>query len=121
MLKILRFNYHLIWDQQNPNAYINFLQVLTEDEFLPFIISKQNEDPHYRDPKSFSTHYFELINHNDDFIIENSETSDKRPDTTSSIFSETAFEVYNQDNNTQFFQNEEPQQHFLTGSTTRHK
>ena len=38
LLKFLRFNYQLFWEQQDQNAYINFPQVLTETELLPYII-----------------------------------------------------------------------------------
>ena len=37
-LKFLRFNYEILWEQQNQDAYINFPQVLTEVELLPFVI-----------------------------------------------------------------------------------
>ena len=37
--QFLRFNYQLLWEQHNQDAYINYHQVLTEIEFLPFIIS----------------------------------------------------------------------------------
>ena len=34
-----RYNYQLLWEQQNQDAYINFFQVLTEVELLLFKIS----------------------------------------------------------------------------------
>ena len=117
MLKFLRFNYQLLWEQQDHDAYINFPEVLTEVERLPFIISTKNKHLRYGDLTSCSTHYFQLITLDDQFTKENSETSDNRPFTTANIISETLFEVYDHDisqlnpyNNTQAFYNQEPQQ-----------
>ena len=74
----------------------------------------------------FNNIHFELINFDYHFIVELSETSDSRPYTTSIIVSETLFEEYNrnilrhdtgqnnlhfnQDDHTELFQNQEPQQ-----------
>ena len=49
LLKFLRFNYQLIWEQQDQNAYINFPQVLTKTELLQFVISTRYKRVHYRD------------------------------------------------------------------------
>ena len=75
LLKFFKFNYKLIWEQQDQNAYINFPQVLTETEVLPFIISNKNKHVHYRDITSFYTLCFELFNFDKNFILEHSETS----------------------------------------------
>ena len=79
LLKILRFNYQLIWEQQAQNAYINFPQILTETECLPFIISNRNKHVHYRVFTSFNINHFELINFDHSFRVEYSEISDSRP------------------------------------------
>ena len=71
LLKFLRFIYQLLWEQQDQDAHINVPQIITEVELLPFIIGNRNRHSHYRDPISFSTHYFELFKFIDDFIIEN--------------------------------------------------
>ena len=81
---------------------------------------------HYRDLTSFNINNFELINFDDNFILERSETSDSRPYTTSNIISEPSFDEYiphilkhdtgqnilhfNQDDTTELFQNQDPQQ-----------
>ena len=124
LLKVPRFNYQLLWERQNQDAYINLSQVLTEIELLKFIFSDRNKHLHYRDSTSFSTHYFELIKFDDDFIVENSETSDNRPYTISNITSEASFEEYDQDipqlnpdNNTQMFQNQTTRHHYITKLT----
>ena len=48
LLKFSWFNYQLTWLQQDQKAYINFLQVLTETELLPFIIRDRNKHIHYK-------------------------------------------------------------------------
>ena len=47
LLKFLRFNYQLIW-QQDQSAYINFPQVLPETELLLFINSNTNRHAQYK-------------------------------------------------------------------------
>ena len=86
--KFFRFNYQIIWEQQDENAYINFPRVLTETELLPFIISNRNKHVHYRDLTSFNTAYFDISNFVYKFLLERSETSDSRPCITSNIISE---------------------------------
>ena len=128
LLKFFRFNYQLIWEQQDQNAYINFPQVLTKTELLPFIISNTNKRVYYRDPTSFNINDFELINFDTTFIIEHSETSDSRPYTMSNLVSEPLLDEYNpnilqhdsghnilypnQDDTTEIFQNQETS-HFI--------
>ena len=56
--KFFRFNFQIIWEQQDQNAYFNFPQVLIETELLPFIISDRNKHVHYRDLTSFNIAYF---------------------------------------------------------------
>ena len=38
LLKFFRFNYQLLWEQQDQQAYIHFTQLLTQTELLPYII-----------------------------------------------------------------------------------
>ena len=70
LLKFFRFNYQLIWEQQDQSAYVNFPQVLTETQLLPFIIKNTNKHVYCKDPLSFNITYFELINYDENFIIE---------------------------------------------------
>ena len=95
LLKFLRFNHQLLWEQQDQNAYINFPQVPTETELLPYIISNEYRRLHYRDPTSFNVNYFEQINLDNNFITERSETSYNRPYTTSNISPEITQEEHN--------------------------
>ena len=38
LLEFFRFNYQLLWEQQDQQAYINFPQVLTQNELVPYFI-----------------------------------------------------------------------------------
>ena len=80
----------------------------------------------YRDLTSFNNNCFELINFDYNFILERSQTPDSRPFTTPKIISEPSFNDnnpniiqhdigqnnlhFNQDETTELFQNQEPQQ-----------
>ena len=59
ILKFFRFNYQLLWEQQDQQAYINFPQILTQTELLPYIIRNEHKHLQYRDLTSFNTSYFE--------------------------------------------------------------
>ena len=49
LLKFFRFNYQLLWEQQDQQAYINFPQILIQDELFPNIIKNEHEHLQYRD------------------------------------------------------------------------
>ena len=70
-------------------AYINFPQLLTHRELLPYIIKNENKHLHYRDRTSFNVTHFEQINIDHNFLLEHSETSDNRPFITSDTSPET--------------------------------
>ena len=89
LLKFLRFNYQLLWEQKDQQAYINFPQILTHIELLPYIIKNENKHLHYRDLTSFNATHFEQINLDHNFLLEHSETSDNRPFITSDTSPET--------------------------------
>ena len=55
LLKFFRFNYQLLWEQQDQQAYIHFPQILTPTELLPYIIKTEHKHLQYRDPTSFNT------------------------------------------------------------------
>ena len=81
LLKFIRFNYRLLWEQQDQQAYINFLQILTQTELLPYVIKKEHKHLQYRDPTSIN------IMH-----LEHFETSDNRPYLPTNISPETISE-----------------------------
>ena len=87
--KFFRFNYQLLWEQKGQQAYINFPQILTHTELLPYIIKNENKHLQYRDLTSFNVAHFEQINLDHIFLVEHSETSDNRPFTTSDTSHET--------------------------------
>ena len=89
ILKFFRFNYQLLWEQQDQQAYINFPQILTQTKLLPYIIKNEHKHLQYRDLTSFNTTYFEQINLDHTFLVEHSETSNNRPFITSDISPET--------------------------------
>ena len=84
-----RFNYQLLWEQQDQQAYINFLQVLTKTELLPYINKNENKHLQYRDPTSLNITFFQQINLDHNCITDYFETSDNRPYLTSNIPPET--------------------------------
>ena len=88
LLKFLRFNYQLLWEQKDQQAYNDFPQILTHIELLPYIIKNENKHLHYRDLTSFNVTHFEQINLDHNFVLEHSETSDNRPFITSDTSSE---------------------------------
>ena len=89
LLKFFRFNYQLLWEQKDQQAYINFPQILTHTELLPYIIKNENKHLLYRDLTSFNVTHFEQINLDHNILVEQSETSDNRPFTTSHTSHET--------------------------------
>ena len=43
LLKFFRFNYQLLWEQKDQQAYINFPQILTHTELLPYFLINENK------------------------------------------------------------------------------
>ena len=89
LFKFLRFNYQLLWEQKDQQAYVNFPHILTHTELLPYIIQNENKHLHYRGLTSSNVTHLEQINLDPTFILEHSETSDNRPFTTSDTSHET--------------------------------
>ena len=89
ILKFFRFIYQLLWEQQDQQAYINFPQVLSQTELLPHIIKNEHKHLQYRDDTSFNITFFEQINLDHTFLVDQSETSDNRPFIISDISPET--------------------------------
>ena len=58
---------------------IHFPQVLTETEFLPFLIRNDFKHPYYKNFTTLHTSHLDFIELNPDFLLEQSETSDSRP------------------------------------------
>ena len=64
---------------------MNFPQILTQNELVPYIIDKANRHLKYKDLTSFNTTHLKQINFDHNFINEDSETSDNRPYTTTNV------------------------------------
>ena len=47
-LKFFRFNYQLLWEQQDQQVYINFPQILTQTELLLYIMKNEHKHLQYR-------------------------------------------------------------------------
>ena len=92
-LKFLRFNYQLLWEQKDQQAYVNFPKILTHIELLPYIIDNENKHLHYRDLTSLNVTHFEQINLDHNFVLEYSETSDNRPYFTSDTSHQTTLQT----------------------------
>ena len=69
LLNFLRFNYQLLWEQKDQQAYINFPQILTHIELLPYFIKKENKHLQYRDLRSFNVTHFEQIQLDHNFFL----------------------------------------------------
>ena len=116
----------MLWEQQDQQAYVNFPQILTETELLPYIIKNEYRHLQYRNIKLFNTTYFEQVNLDHHLITDYSETSDNRPYITTNVSPETTAEEQTsntlpqyirqntvqleQDNIIHIFQSQEPQQ-----------
>ena len=92
LLKFFRFNYQLLWELQDQQANINFPQILTETELLPYIIKNENKHLQYRDRTSLNITFFQQIHLDNNCIPDYFETSDNRPYFTSTISPETTTE-----------------------------
>ena len=89
LLKFLRYNFQLLWERKDQQAYSNFPQILIHTELLPYIIKNEHKHLHYRDLTSFNVTHFEQINLDHNFLLEHSETSNNRPFITSDTSPET--------------------------------
>ena len=77
--KYFRFNYHLLWSEQDQPAFAAFHNHFTPDESLPFIINKQNEHPYFFKPDKVTQQIKDLISFDPRLITENYFHDDNRP------------------------------------------
>ena len=84
LLKFFRFNYQLVWVQQNQTAYTNFPQIFDKVDSLPFVIRDDFKHLQYISHLQLHIPYFEIIAFDNNFIVERSETSDNQPYITTS-------------------------------------
>ena len=79
LLKFFRFNYLLLWEEQNQAAFEKFPHALTHTNLLRFSIHEDNDNPFFIDPTNLHIPYFEIISFDSDFLVEHSETVDISP------------------------------------------
>ena len=77
--KYFRFNYQLLWSEQDQPAFASFHNHFTADECLPFIINKQNEHPYFFKPDKIKQQTMDLISFDPRLITENNFHVDNRP------------------------------------------
>ena len=77
--KFLRFNYQLLWSEQDQPAFTTFKTHFTADECLPFIINKKNEQSYFFKPDKITKQTFDLISFDPRLITENNLLDDNRP------------------------------------------
>ena len=77
--KNFRFNYQLLWSQQDQPAFTAFPNHFTADECLPFIISEQNEHPYFHKPQLITKQILDYIRFDPLSITEIDLFADNRP------------------------------------------
>ena len=77
--KYFRFNYQLLWSQQDQPAFTAFPSHFTADECLPFIISEQNEHPYFHKPQLITKQTLDYIRFDPLLLTENDLFADNRP------------------------------------------
>ena len=77
--KYFRFNYQLLWSQQDQPAFTAFPNHFTADECLPFIISEQNEHPYFHKPQLITKQTLDYIRFDPLLITEKDLFADNRP------------------------------------------
>ena len=77
--KFFRFNYQLLWSEQDQPASTVFTTHVTADECLPFIIKKKNEHPSFFKPDKITKQTIDFISFDPRSFTENNLLDDNRP------------------------------------------
>ena len=77
--KYFRFNYQLLWSEQDQPAFAAFHNHFTADESLPFIINKQKENLYFFKPDKVTQQTMDLISFDPRLITKNNFHDDNRP------------------------------------------
>ena len=77
--KFFRFNYQLLWSEQDQSAFTVFATQFTADECLLFIINKKNEYPYLFKPDKITKQTIDFISFDPRLITENNLLDDNRP------------------------------------------
>ena len=94
-----RFNYQLLWSEQDQRAFTALHSHFTADECLPFIINKQNEHPYFFKPDKILQQTTDLISFDPRLITENNFLDDNRPYRNEQNIQEQQNLFTNNDNN----------------------
>ena len=68
--KCFRFNYQLLWSEQDQPAFAAFHIHFTADNCLPFIIEKQKEHPYFFKPDKVTQQTMDLISFDPRFQLQ---------------------------------------------------
>ena len=77
--KFFRFNYQLLWSEQDQAAFTVFTTHFTADECLTFIINKKNERPYFFKLDKIPKQTIDFISFDPRLITENNLIDDNRP------------------------------------------
>ena len=77
--KYFRFNYQLLWSEQDQPAFPAFHNRFTPDECLPFIKNEQTEHPYFFKPDKVTQQILDLISFDPRLNTENNFHDDNRP------------------------------------------
>ena len=77
--KYFRFNYQILWSEQDQPAFEAFHNYFTANECLPFIIDKQSEHPYFFKPVAITKQAIYYNSFNSCLITENNFHDDNRP------------------------------------------
>ena len=77
--KYFRFNYQLLWSQQDQPAFAAFHNHFTADECVPFIIKEHNDHPYFLKLDTITKQALDYICFNPRLITENKLLDDNRP------------------------------------------
>ena len=77
--KYFRFNYQLLWSEQDQPAFAAFHNHFTADECLPFVINKQNEHPYFFKPDKVTPQTMDLKSFDSRLITEINFHDNNRP------------------------------------------
>ena len=83
-----RFNYQLLWSQQDKPAFAAFHNHFTADECLPFIINEHNEHPYFVKLDTIAKQAIDYISFNPRLITANNLHDDNRPNRYEQNFQE---------------------------------
>ena len=107
MRKYFRFNYQLLWSQQDQPAFTAFHNHFTKDEYPPFIINEQNEQPYFFKPEKVTKQAIDYISFDPRLITENNLHDDNRPYRYEQILQEQQDTFMNKNNDEEDNNNEE--------------